>query len=219
MNWEQIFKEEKQKEYFQLLEMKIAEDRKVNTVYPPEADVYTAFDYTAFEDVKVVILGQDPYHQPGQAMGMSFSVHQSQKLPKSLINIYKELEADLGVHNTHGDLTAWAKQGVLLLNTLLTVREGEPMSHANYGWEQFTDRIITELGKRNEPIIFVLWGKKAQMKKSLIQNHHDFIESSHPSPLGAYRGFMGSRPFSQINDLLKHRNDEMINWSVTCLDK
>lgn len=219
MNWQQLFNEEKQKDYFRLLENKIKEERNEFTIYPPEDAVFTAFENTKFEDVKVVILGQDPYHQPGQAMGMSFSVYKDQKLPKSLINIYKELEADLGVKNEHGDLSSWAKQGVLLLNTLLTVRESEPMSHAHIGWEQFTDRVISELGRREEPIIFVLWGKKAQAKKTLIQDHHQFIESSHPSPLGAYRGFIGSRPFSKINALLRERQQEEINWSVTCLDK
>lgn len=219
MNWEQLFNEEMKKEYFKMLERKIEDERKAFTIYPPKDLVYTAFDYTKFEDVRVVILGQDPYHQPGQAMGMSFSVFKDQKLPKSLVNIYKELESDLGIKNEHGDLSAWAKQGVLLLNTLLTVREGEPMSHGQLGWEQFTDRVISELGCRQEPIIFVLWGKKAQAKKSLVKDHHQFIESSHPSPLGAYRGFIGSRPFSKINALLYERNQKEINWSVTCLDK
>lgn len=219
MNWEQLFNEEMKKEYFKMLERKIEDERKAFTIYPPKDLVYTAFEYTKFEDVKVVILGQDPYHQPGQAMGMSFSVFKDQKLPKSLVNIYKELESDLGIKNEHGDLSAWTKQGVLLLNTLLTVREGEPMSHGQLGWEQFTDRVISELGCRQEPIIFVLWGKKAQAKKSLVKDHHQFIESSHPSPLGAYRGFIGSRPFSKINALLYERNQKEINWSVTCLDK
>lgn len=213
MDWEKILNQEFQKDYYIKLQSTIISLREHHNIYPSEENVFNAFKCTPFEDVKVVIVGQDPYHQPGQAMGLSFSVPKDWPLPKSLINIFKELEDDLGIVNTHGDLSSWAKQGVLLLNTILTVEESKPLSHQKLGWETFTDRVFLELGKRKDPIIFVLWGKKAQEKKSLIGKHHLFIESSHPSPLGAYRGFIGSHPFSTINNQLIKLGKTPINWS------
>lgn len=214
MDWKTHISNEQEKPYYQALATFVKTQRASESVYPPEAQVFTVFEQVAFDDVKVVILGQDPYHQPGQAMGMSFSVPKDFKLPKSLVNIFKELNEDLGIQNTQGDLTSWADQGVFLLNTLLTVRESEPMSHQKQGWEMFTDSVISKLGERKDPIIFVLWGKKAQDKKHLVQPHHYFIESSHPSPLGAYRGFMGSKPFSKINTLLREMGKDPIDWST-----
>lgn len=212
MNWTDIFNQEKEKQYYINLQDKLNTLRKKSVVYPNPDQVFNAFEMVSFEDVKVVILGQDPYHQVGQAMGLSFSVNKDMKLPKSLINIFKELESDLGVVNHHGDLSAWAKQGVLLLNTILTVEESKPLSHKNIGWEVFTDRIISELGKREDPIVFILWGNNAKKKRDLIKDHHFFIESSHPSPLGAYRGFIGSKPFSKTNEYLKQMGKQVIDW-------
>ena len=162
--------------------------------------------------MKVVILGQDPYHQPGQAMGLSFSVPKDFKKPPSLVNIFKEMNQDIGIMNTSGDLRSWAKQGVFLLNALLTVREGEPASHRGKGWEQFTDQTIIELSNRDKPVIFILWGKWAQSKSKLIQSHHYIIESAHPSPLGAYRGFWDSKPFSKVNQILESLGENPIDW-------
>ena len=212
--WKQIIEVEKQKSYYKDLMQFVAEDRKTYTVYPPENQVFTCFELTPFESVKVVVLGQDPYHQPKQAMGLAFSVQADQALPKSLINIFKELESDLGIVNECGDLSNWAKQGVFMMNTLMTVREGQPMSHRGKGWEQFTDKILAELGARQEPIIFLLWGKKAQEKKGFIASHHYIIESSHPSPLSAYHSFWGSKPFSRINKILKEEGSKPIDWSI-----
>ncbi len=212
MDWETIFEQEQSKPYYSILLEQVKHDRTLHNVYPDDSNVFKAFDDLSFDDVKVVIVGQDPYHQPGQAMGLSFSVHKDIKLPKSLVNIFKELEADLGIKNVHGDLSSWTHQGVLLLNTILTVRESEPLSHAKYGWETFTDAILKALGNREKPVIFVLWGKNAQKKRELLKEHHYFIESSHPSPLGAYRGFIGSRPFSKINEYLKSMGETPIDW-------
>ncbi|QIK56409.1 uracil-DNA glycosylase [Erysipelothrix sp. HDW6A] len=213
MNWKTLIEQESAKGYYQKLQDTLKKRRLTQSIYPCEDDVFKAFEYTPYSDVKVVIVGQDPYHQPGQAMGLSFSVPKDWPLPKSLINIFKELDDDLCIHNTHGDLSSWAQQGVLLLNTILTVEDSKPLSHKNIGWETFTDRVLSELGKREKPIVFVLWGKKAQDKKQLIDKHHYFIESSHPSPLGAYRGFIGSHPFSKINDYLIKTGQSPINWS------
>lgn len=212
MNWTTLFEQESKKQYYVELMDSVAKFRLKSVVYPPENEVFKAFELVEFNDVKVVIIGQDPYHQKGQAMGLSFSVRKDIKLPKSLFNIYKELFNDLGINNTDGDLTAWANQGVLLLNTLLTVEESKPLSHKNIGWEILTDRVIEELGNRIDPVVFVLWGNNAKKKKKLIKPHHFFIESSHPSPLGAYRGFVGSKPFSKVNDYLKKRGKKPIDW-------
>lgn len=212
MDWNQLIAQEANKTYYQTLITQIKAERHLATVYPPKDAVFTAFEVTPFEDVKVVIVGQDPYHQPKQAMGLSFSVNDDQPLPKSLVNIYKELASDLNIHNQTGNLMAWAKQGVFLLNTILTVRESEPLSHAKIGWEIFTDSMIQALSDRDDPIVFILWGKKAQDKKVMIRPHHYFIESSHPSPLGAYRSFFGSKPFSRTNQLLIEMGKQPIDW-------
>lgn len=212
--WRDIILEEAENPYYQKLKQFVQQERSRKTIYPPRESLFRAFNTTPFEDVKVVILGQDPYHQPGQAMGLSFSVPKQQAIPKSLINIYNELYADLGIRNSHGDLSAWAKQGVLLLNTVLTVEANKPLSHKDKGWEQFTDTIIKHLSDRKQPLVFVLWGRKAQEKIPMIASHHLIIQSSHPSPLGAHRGFIGSRPFSKINKQLEAWGYQPIDWSV-----
>ena len=206
--WNEL-KEEIKKPYFEAMMDRIEQERNTYTVYPKSQDVFQAFERTPLESVRVVILGQDPYHQPNQAMGLSFSVEHD-VLPKSLINIYKELESDLGIKRTTGDLRAWADQGVFLYNTVLTVRESEPRSHRDYGWLQFTDAVIDCLSSRSKPIIFVLWGKDAEAYKARIASHHICLVAPHPSPLAAYRGFFGSKPFSTINSYL----DEPIDWSA-----
>ena len=212
MTWDDFIKQERSKEYFVNLEKELVEERTKYTVYPDEDNVFNAYTACAFDDVKVVILGQDPYHQPGQAMGLSFSVPDGFKKPPSLVNIYKEMNNDIGILNISGDLRPWAKQGVFLLNALLTVREGEPASHNKLGWLQFTDATITALSMRTKPVIFILWGRWAQSKSKLIQDHHLIIESAHPSPLGAYRGFWDSKPFSKVNDALISWGETPIDW-------
>lgn len=188
--------------------------RTATTVFPAEADVFNAFRYCSFSDTKVVVLGQDPYHGEGQAHGLSFSVQHDQKLPPSLKNIFKELHQDVGCENVTGDLTRWAKQGVLLLNTVLTVESGKAHSHKNRGWESFTDFVIELVGQRKEPVVFILWGKPAEKKKQFIASHHCVIISPHPSPLSAYRGFFGSKPFSMTNSALKEFGLTAIDWQL-----
>lgn len=189
-------------------------ERKTYTIFPPKDDVFNAFKLTPYESVKVVILGQDPYHEIGQAHGLSFSVKNGTKLPPSLKNVYKELYDDLGIQNTNGDLTAWAKQGVLLLNATLTVREGLANSHSKIGWENFTDGVIKTLSARRDPIIFILWGNNARKKKTLINPQHFILESAHPSPLSCYSGFFGSKPFSKTNEILLSINKSPIKWEL-----
>lgn len=212
MLWKDFIEEESKESYFKELNTFLKDTK--DTVYPPIEDRFKAYELTEYSDVKVVILGQDPYHQKGQAMGLSFSVHPEIAIPKSLINIFKELESDLGINKFNGDLTAWAQQGVFLLNTLLSVVDSKPLSHQNKGWETFTDKTIQHLSNRKEPIIFVFWGKSAQVKKTLIKEHHIILEAPHPSPLSSYRGFFGSKPFSRINDQLIAWNKEPIDWSL-----
>ena len=192
----------------------IAHERLVSTVFPPAQDVYAALDLTSFESTKVVILGQDPYHGNGQAHGLSFSVRSNTPIPPSLRNIFKELFTDVAIQREqNGDLTGWARQGVLLLNTTLTVREGEPGSHQERGWQHITDTVISALNEKPTRVVFVLWGAHARAKKTLItQTHHVVIESAHPSPLSAHRGFFGSKPFSQINSALEEAGLSPINW-------
>ena len=192
----------------------IAHERLVSTVFPPAQDVYAALDLTSFESTKVVILGQDPYHGNGQAHGLSFSVRSNTPIPPSLRNIFKELFTDVAIQREqNGDLTGWARQGVLLLNTTLTVREGEPGSHQERGWQHITDTVISALNEKPTRVVFVLWGAHARAKKTLItQTHHVVIESVHPSPLSAHRGFFGSRPFSRINSALEEAGLSPINW-------
>lgn len=214
MDIEKIVQEEKSKDYFKQM-AKFVNTRYMQTkVYPPKDRLFAALKECDMRDVKVVIIGQDPYHQPNQAMGLSFSVPKGIKIPPSLVNIYKELHDDLGVPiPTHGDLTSWAKQGVLLLNTVLTVEDSKANCHKGIGWERFTDRIMEELNDYDQPLVFLLWGRPAQDKARLITNpKHLLLKSVHPSPLSAYRGFFGSRPFSQANDFLVHNGRTPIRW-------
>ena len=196
------------------LQQFIAHERLVSTVFPPAQDVYAAFELTPFESTKVVVLGQDPYHGLGQAHGLSFSVRGNTPIPPSLRNIFQELFTDVAIQREQdGDLTGWARQGVLLLNTTLTVREGEPGSHKNRGWEHITDTVMSALNEKPTRVVFVLWGAHARNKKTLItQAHHVVIESAHPSPLSAHRGFFGSKPFSQINSALEEAGLSPIEW-------
>lgn len=211
--WDIVLKDELKKDYFKNLGIFVKKEYKTKRIFPPYNNIFDALRYTDYDDVKVVILGQDPYHGLGEAHGLSFSVHQNVAMPPSLQNIFKELENDLKIKRTNSDLTDWAKQGVLLLNSIMTVEMDKPLSHQNKGWEIFTDNIIKLLNKRDKPVIFVLWGSFARSKKSLIDgNKHYIIESVHPSPLSAYRGFFGSKPFSKINNYLKKNNIEEIKW-------
>lgn len=183
-------------------------------IYPPNDQVFNAFNSCDFEDVKVVIIGQDPYHGPGQAHGLSFSVQEGTPLPPSLRNIYKELAADLNVAApTTGDLTRWAKQGVLLLNSVLTVEQGQPASHQGRGWEKFTDKVVEELNKHPQPLVFILWGAYAQKKAQNLDKRHFVLKSVHPSPLSASRGFFGTKPFSQANSFLHKAGRPIIQWN------
>ena len=214
--WEEILKKATATENYQQLREFLKKEYQTKTVYPEMDDLWTAFQWTDFEDVKVVILGQDPYHGPNQAHGLSFSVQPGIKIPPSLRNIYKELEDDLGFSPvSHGYLRRWADQGVFMLNTVLTVRGGDANSHRDKGWEEVTDFAIASLNKREEPIVFILWGAAAQKKRALInEEKHHIITSYHPSPLSAYRGFFGSKPFSKTNELLKASNQAPIDWKL-----
>lgn len=215
-DWQQVLEEEFQAPYYQQLREFLKEEYKDHPVYPDMHDIWEAFELTPYDKVKVVILGQDPYHGPRQANGLSFSVNRGVKLPPSLVNIYKELEADLGIPPAkHGDLTAWAEQGVFLLNSVLTVRGGEAFSHRGKGWEMLTDAVIRALNAREKPVVFVLWGNASIAKKAFIDTKkHAIITSPHPSPLSAKRGFFGSRPFSQVNEALERFGEEPIDWRL-----
>ena len=212
--WNEILAEEMQKDYYQELQAFVQKRRAEVRVFPEEKNVFTALELTPFESVKVVILGQDPYHGFGQAHGLSFSVQKGTPLPPSLKNIYKELQEDIGGElPTEGDLSHWAKQGVLLLNTVLTVEEGNANSHKGMGWERLTNRLIESLNGLKLPVIFILWGKPAQDKEKLITNpNHVILKAPHPSPLSAYRGFFGSKPFSKVNDILIQQGQTPIRW-------
>lgn len=213
-SWYQLLKNEFQKEYFQSLTQFVKKEYTNYTVYPKGKDIFNAFDLCPFDDVKVVILGQDPYHGPNQAHGLSFSVQKGIALPPSLRNIYKELEADLGERYTNdGDLTPWSQQGVLLLNATLTVRKKSPGSHQNKGWEEFTDEVIRQVNEQKEHVVFILWGAYAQKKGHFVNQHkHLVIKSPHPSPFSAHKGFFGSRPFSKANDYLKSKGKKIVQW-------
>lgn len=212
--WDLILEEEMKKDYFKRLGMFIKEEYKDKIIFPQYSNIFNSLRYTDYDNVKVVILGQDPYHGDNEAHGLSFSVQEGTKRPPSLNNIFKELYNDLGITRTNNDLTGWAKQGVLLLNSIMTVERDKPLSHKDKGWEHFTDHIIKELNNRNKPVIFVLWGNYARSKKEYITNpNHYIIESVHPSPLSANRGFLGSKPFSKINDFLEKNNLKKIDWS------
>ena len=211
--WDVVLKEEYEKNYFKNIAMFINKEYKEKIVYPPKRDILRALKLTDYNDVKVVILGQDPYHGENEANGLSFSVNEGIKLPPSLKNIYKELYDDLGITKTTGDLTSWANQGVLLLNSVLTVLKDTPTSHSKIGWQEYTDAIIKKLNEREKPIVFILWGNYARSKKNLITNkRHYIVESPHPSPFSANSGFFGSRPFSKTNEFLKKNNIKEIEW-------
>lgn len=216
-NWEELFRQEEQKEYYRKLMQFLDEEYAQKTIYPPREDVFTCFTSCPLQDVKVVILGQDPYHQPQQAHGLCFSVRKGVPIPRSLKNIYRELKDDLGVDApSHGCLLEWARQGVFLINTVMTVREGEAYSHNKKGWEVFTDTVISVLNEQEQGIVFVLWGNHAQKKARLITGaQHRIIQSAHPSPLSASRGFFGSKPFSTINTCLKEMGRIPIDWRLS----
>lgn len=211
--WDIVLKDEMKKDYFRKLGTFVKQEYATKRCFPEYKNIFNALRYTDYDEVKVVILGQDPYHGVGEAHGLSFSVQEGCRRPPSLDNIFKELEDDLHIHREKNDLTDWAKQGVLLLNSIMSVEMDRPLSHQNHGWEQFTDTIIQKLNEREKPLVFVLWGSYARSKKVLITNpKHKIIESVHPSPLSAYRGFFGSKPFSQINQFLKETGQEEIRW-------
>mgnify|MGYP001462552578 CR=1 FL=1 len=213
--WDQVLKEEFEKDYYKNISTILNTEYEDYTIYPKREDVFKALELTDFDQVKVVIIGQDPYHGPNQAQGLSFSVAKGVKIPPSLRNIYKELEADLGLElEKNGDLTNWAKEGVLLINSTLTVREKTPNSHKNIGWERFTDKIIEELNSRKKNIVYILWGNFARKKgQNIDRNNNLVIESVHPSPLSASRGFFGTSPFSRTNEYLIENNIEPIDWA------
>lgn len=215
-DWAQFLEEEFNKDYYLKLREFLKYEYTHYTVYPNMYDIFNALHYTPYEQVKVVILGQDPYHGPNQAHGLSFSVKPKVAPPPSLRNIFQELHNDIGCKiPNHGSLVHWAKQGVLLLNTVLTVRQGEAHSHKGKGWEIFTDQVIKTLNERERPVIFILWGRPAQEKEKLITNqHHYILKSPHPSPLSASRGFFGSRPFSKVNQILTTIGEEPIDWCL-----
>ena len=216
MNWHHYIGEELEKDYFKKLSQFLMLEYERETIFPKKEDIFNAFHYTPYEETKVVILGQDPYHGPNQAHGFSFSVKPNVAIPPSLRNIFKELNADLDIPiPNHGFLVNWANQGVLLLNTVLTVRAHQANSHRGKGWEMFTDEVIKVLNERKQPIVFILWGKNAQDKKAMIDSRKHFIlEAPHPSPLSAHRGFFGSKPFSKTNQFLQSIGKEPINWFI-----
>ena len=221
-DWDEILKGEFEKEYYQKLRAFLIHEYRNHTVYPDMHDIFNALKYTAYRDVKVVILGQDPYHEPGQAHGLAFSVQKGVRQPPSLINIYKELQNDLGIvppPRDNGCLTGWARQGVLLLNTVLTVREHQANSHKNKGWEILTDRIIDVLNERQQPIVFILWGANAKAKRERITNrHHLVLTGAHPSPLSASNGFFGGMYFSRANQFLQRRGTCPIDWGANTIE-
>ena len=211
--WDIILESEFKKDYFKKLGLFVKNEYKHRIIYPEYKNIFNALRFTDFDDVKVVILGQDPYHGEKEAHGLSFSVQKGVRMPPSLRNIFKELYDDVGVKRDLTDLTDWANQGVLLLNSIMTVVKDRPLSHKDKGWEIFTDYIIEKLGEREKPIVFILWGSYARSKKQLIKNKkHLILESVHPSPLSANRGFFGSKPFSKTNNFLKNNNIETIKW-------
>lgn len=215
-SWQELLADVLKTEEFSELSRKIDEEYENNIIFPPKDQVFTAFSLTPPERVRVVILGQDPYHEPDQAHGLAFSVRSGVKLPPSLLNIYKERQTDVGVPmTTDGDLTHWAKQGVFLLNAVLTVEQGKANSHKNHGWQDFTDQVVAAIAGLPQPVAFVLWGAQAQKKAKTAANSpypRLVLQSPHPSPLSSYRGFFGSKPFSQINGFLREHGEEPIRW-------
>ncbi|PAK47043.1 uracil-DNA glycosylase [Priestia megaterium] len=215
-DWAPLLEEEFQKDYYIQLREFLVDEYNHHTIYPDKYDIFNALHYTDYKNVKVVILGQDPYHGPNQAHGLSFSVQPGVKIPPSLVNIYKELKNEMDYHiPNNGYLVKWAEQGVLLLNTVLTVRKGEANSHKGKGWEQLTDRIIELVAQKEEPVVFLLWGKHAQAKKELIHHsHHLILESPHPSPFSANRGFFGNNHFQRANEFLLQHGRQSIDWQI-----
>ncbi|ANW95626.1 uracil-DNA glycosylase [Wenyingzhuangia fucanilytica] len=217
-DWQELLKEEFSKSYWPVLVEKVSDAYQLNTCYPPKDDIFNAFKYCAFKDVKVVIIGQDPYHGKGQANGLCFSYVGTQKFPPSLKNIYKEISNDLAVEmpKSFGDLTAWAKQGVLLLNATLTVQEGKPNSHQKFGWNSFTDAVIQKISKEKQEVVFLLWGGFAHKKEILIdEQKHKILKATHPSPLGANKGgWFGCKHFSKTNNYLKSLGKKEIKWKL-----
>lgn len=214
--WDTLLADEIQKDYYLKLRQFLITEYNTRRIYPPMEDIFNALRHTSYSDVRAVILGQDPYHGPGQAHGMCFSVRKGTPPPPSLQNIFKEMKSDLGIDPPqHGELTSWADNGVLLLNTVLTVREGQPNSHKGMGWEQFTDRVIQLLNERQQPMVFLLWGGNARSKARLITNPaHLVLQCAHPSPLSAYNGFFGCRHFSKTNEFLFSRGMKPIDWKL-----
>ncbi len=214
--WDEVLKEEFEKPYFKELMNFIENEYKTKIIYPYYPNIFNALKYTDYDDVKVVILGQDPYHGTGEAHGLSFSVLEGVAKPPSLKNIFKELKDDLGINEPEeGNLTAWTKEGVMLLNSVLTVEKDKPASHQNKGWERFTDTVIKKINEKQKPVVFVLWGNFARSKKALITNNlHYILESAHPSPFSANKGFFGTKPFSKVNDFLIKNNEKPINWKI-----
>lgn len=214
--WLSVLKDEFKKDYYAKLFEFVKAEYATRQIFPPSEEIFNAFHFTDYDKVKVVILGQDPYHNDGQAHGLCFSVKPGVEAPPSLVNIYQELKSDVGCYiPNNGYLEKWARQGVLMLNTVLTVRAHEANSHRGKGWEQFTDAAIAALNKQDNPIVFILWGKPAQMKKSMLNNpNHLILEAPHPSPLSAYRGFFGSKPFSKTNEFLTAHGLDPIDWQI-----
>lgn len=216
MEWELFLKQEEAQGYYQDLMKFLDQEYETKTIFPPREDLFSVFQYCPYEEVKVVILGQDPYHKVNQAHGLAFSVRKGVKVPPSLRNIYKEAQSDIGIElPSHGYLVDWAKQGVFMMNAIMSVQEGKAGSHRKKGWETFSDHVILKLNEHEQPLVFVLWGNWAQEKKKLITNNrHLILCAPHPSPLSAYQGFFGSRPFSKINEFLKSHDREMIDWRI-----
>ncbi|MDE6583715.1 MAG: uracil-DNA glycosylase [Clostridia bacterium] len=212
-NWAELLKSEFEKPYFQELQKFLEKEYSTHTIYPSMENIFNALNIVKYDDVKVVIIGQDPYHEPNQAHGLAFSVQDGVEIPPSLVNIYKEIESDLGIKcQKTGNLSRWAKQGVLLLNTSLTVRRGQANSHKDKGWEIFTNEVIKILSKREDPIVFILWGSNAQRFESEIGKQHLILKAPHPSPLSSYRGFFGCKHFSKTNNFLIAHNKTPIDW-------
>lgn len=215
MKWSEIIDKEREKEYYKALKTKVDNAYATKTIFPKQEDIFNAFKFTPFEAIKVVILGQDPYHGDNQAMGLAFSTPKEIKNPPSMVNIFKEIADDIGSPSVanDGDLSIWAKQGVLLLNTILTVEKANPKSHENYGWEEFTDTMIRTISEKREHIVFILWGSPAIKKAKLIDSSkHLILTAPHPSPLSSYRGFFGCKHFSKTNEYLKLHEKEPITW-------
>ena len=215
--WDELLKDEFKKPYYLELRKKLIYEYRTQQIFPGTYDIFNALKYTSYSDIKAVIIGQDPYHGVGQAHGLSFSVKKGVAPPPSLVNIFKEIKSDLGIDNMgkHGELTEWAKNGVLLLNSVLTVRANQARSHRNLGWEEFTDNVIRLINLREKPVVFMLWGADAKAKAKLITNpNHLILKAAHPSPLSAFNGFFGCRHFSKANEFLKSKGIEEIDWSI-----